>query len=247
MDTKRLVNNEGVSDHTALLPTKKKAAIDFDKLNLTDNEKKILGMVYQNLEEATSKPYRYEKTSVTLSYAGELFTVTGVRNLELGWKRNRPDETKECLLPEFQKGERVAIESAFIEKRQTEPPDRFTDGTLLQSMEEAGQSSSENDVAHTGIGTPATRAEIIEKIVSGGFAERVKEGSALQRFAPTELAYLLYSVLPDSLKSAELTAEWEAKLSEVEKRTLDSESFLEQIKAFSRVTISNGAEKASFP
>ena len=136
-------------------------------------------MLYQRLEEATSKPYRYEKTCVTLSYGGELFTVTGVRNLELGWKQNRPDETKEQLLPKFQKGDKVAIEDVFIEERQTEPPERFTDGRLLQAMEIAGKESAEQDVNWLGIGTPATRAEVIEKLVSGGFVERVGEDGNL--------------------------------------------------------------------
>lgn len=145
INTKRLINAEGVSDHTALLPTKNRAAVDFDKLNLTDNEKKILEMVYQNLDEATSTPYSYEKTTVTLSCGGELFTVTGKRNLELGWKKNRPDETKELLLPEFKTGDRVAIESVSIEEEQTQPPERFTDGTLLQAMEAAGKSAVADD------------------------------------------------------------------------------------------------------
>ena len=116
MDIKRLVNDEGVTDHTAILPTKKKSQVDFDKY--TDNEQKILEMLYQRLEEATSQPYRYEKTCVTLSYGGEIFTVTGMRNLELGWKKNRPDEIKEQLIPKFQKGEKVAIDKIFVEKHQ---------------------------------------------------------------------------------------------------------------------------------
>lgn len=235
MDTKRLVNDEGVTDHTALLPTKKKSLVDFDKY--TDKEKKILELLYQNLEEATSKPYKYEKTCITLSYGGELFTVTGVRNLELGWKKNRPDETKEQLLPVFQKGEKVAIDNIFIEKRQSEPPERFTDGKLLQAMEEAGQSLTESNDSCVGIGTPATRAETIEKLVSDGFVERVGEVDKLQYFVPTELADLLYSVLPDSLKSADLTAEWETKLSEVEKGTLEPADFLRQIKEFITKTL----------
>lgn len=244
LDTKRLVNAEEVSDHTALLPTKNKAAIDFEELNLTDNEKKILTLVYHNLEEATSKPYRYEKTVVTLSYGGELFTATGVRNLELGWKKNRPDETKENLLPELKKGDRVAIEDVFIEKRQTEPPDHFTDGKLLHAMEEAGKSSSEYDVMNAGIGTSATRADTIEKLVSSGFVERLGGEGQPKILNPTELARLLYKVLPESLRSTELTAEWESKLLEIEKGKLDSKTFMEQIKDFTRTIISDANESA---
>lgn len=242
MDIERLVNAEEVTDHTALLPTKNKASIDFENLNLTDNAKKILGLVYKNLEEATSEPYRYEKTTVTLSYCGEIFTVTGVRNLELGWKKNRSDETKEKLLPKFEKGQKIAIDNIFIEKHQTEPPKRFTDGKLLQAMEEAGRNSSENDATYLGIGTVATRAEVIEKIVSGGFAERVGENGKPQIFVPTKLAQDLYSVLPDSIKSAVLTAEWESKLSEVEKGTLEPDTFLKQIQDYIRTTLSNTTE-----
>lgn len=104
MDTKRLINDEGVTDHTAILPTKKKSLVDFDKY--TDNEKKILELLYQNLEEATSKPYKYEKTCVTLSYGGELFTVTGVRNLELGWKKIDRMKLRNNCFPSLKKGKK---------------------------------------------------------------------------------------------------------------------------------------------
>lgn len=240
MDTKRLVNDERVTDHTALLPTKKKSLVNFDKY--TENEKKILEMLYQNLEEATSEPYRYEKTRVTLSYGGELFTVTGVRNLELGWKKNRPDDTRELSLPEFHKGDKIAIESVFIEKHQTEPPERFTDGKLLAAMEAAGKESVKQDDNWKGIGTPATRTGVIERLVSYGFVERVGEDGKPQILAPTELAKSLCSVLPDSLKSATLTAEWENKLSEVERGIMDPKLFLEQIQDYIRKTLSDATE-----
>lgn len=239
VNTNRLVNAEGVSDHTALLPTKSKAAVNFEELDLTENEKKILALVYQNLEEATSKPYKYEKTTMTISYRGEVFQATGIRNLELGWKKNRPGETKEHLLPEFHKGERIKIESVALEKKQTEPPERFTDGKLLEAMERAGKNSAEQDDVYWGIGTSATRAETIEKLVSNGFVKRVGDGGQPQYFVPTDLAQLLYSVLPDSLKSAELTAEWEMKLSEVEKGMLEPNVFLEQIIDFIHATLSD--------
>ena len=179
LNTKRLVNAEEVSDHTALLPTKGRAAVDFEQLDLSENEKRILELVYQNLKEATSKPYRYEKTCVTISYAGEIFTATGVRNLELGWKEDRPDETQERLLPEFHIGDKVDIESVCTERQQTNPPERFTDGMLLQAMETAGKNSSEIYEAYSGIGTPATRADTIEKPVSSGYVRRIgKDGQA---------------------------------------------------------------------
>ena len=119
MNIDRLVNDEEVSGHTALLPTKNKALVDFDELDISDNAKKILALVYKNLEEATSGPYIYKKTTVTLSYGGEIFTAIGIQNQELGWKKNRPDETVEQLLPkEFQnvkKGDRVHIKNVAIE------------------------------------------------------------------------------------------------------------------------------------
>ena len=93
-----------------------------------------------------------------------------------------------------------------------------------------------------GIGTAATRAEVIEKLVSGGLAERIGEDGEPKQFVPTELAYLIDSVLPDSIKSAELTAEWEAKLSEVEKGTLEPNVFLEQIKDYIRKTLTDATE-----
>ena len=232
IDMTRFVNNEEVSDHTALLPTRNKAKVDYDNLNLSPNAKKILDLVYQNLEEATSEPYEYEETVVTISYGGEEFTVTGRRNLNLGWKKNRPDETQEKLLPDFKVGQKIPIDSVFVEKRQTEPPDRFTDGKLLQAMEVAGKDPAENDNTYLGIGTAATRAEVIEKLVKDKYVKRVGEGHQPQYFVPTDLAYLLYSVLPESLKYAEWTAKLEKELSEIEKGTLEPYAFLEQIKEY---------------
>lgn len=142
-NTKQVVNAGGITDHTALLPTKNQALVDFNNLN--SNEKGILELVYKNLREATSNPYKYEKTCVTLSYHGEQFTVTGVRNLELGWKKDRLNEAKERLLPTFQKGATVDIKKVSIEERRTEPPGHFTDGKLLKAMENAGKTPSKHD------------------------------------------------------------------------------------------------------
>jgi len=186
LDIERLISSDGVTDHTALLPTKNKSLVDFDKL--TDNQRKVLELVYQNLEEATSEPYRYKKTRVTISYCGEVFTATGVQNLELGWKKNRPDETKECIFPEFHKGDRVKIDKVFVEQHQTNPPVSFTDGTLLQAMENAGENSLKHENIYSGIGTVATRAGIIEKLVNDGYVERIGEEGHSKNFVPTDLS-----------------------------------------------------------
>ena len=154
-------------------------------------------------------------------------------------EKNRPDETQEKMLPDFKEGQKISIDSIFIEERQTEPPDHFTDGKLLKAMEVAGKDSAENDDTYLGIGTAATRAEVIEKLVKDRFVERVGDDGQLQRFVPADLAYLLYSVLPDSLKSAELTAEWETKLSKVENGTLKPNAFLEQIEDFIQTILSD--------
>ena len=179
MNIERLVNAEEVSGHTALLPTKNKTLVDFDELEILDNAKKILALVYKNLEEATSGPYIYKKTTVTLSYGGEIFTAIGIQNQELGWKKNRPDETVEQPLPiEFQnvqKGDRVHIKGVTIEQHQTEPPERFTDGTLLQAMESAGKSSAEDDAVCVDIGTAATRAPNIKNLVQRKYVISIRE------------------------------------------------------------------------
>ena len=249
MDINRLVNEEGVSGHTALLPTKNKALVDFDELDISDNAKKVLALVYKNLEEATSGPYIYKKTTVTLSYGGEVFTATGVQNQELGWKKNRPDETVEQPLPiEFQnvqKGDRVHIKGVTIEQHQTEPPERFTDGTLLQAMESAGKFSAEDDATCVGIGTAATRAPTIKNLVQKKLVVRVGEKGQPKYFVPTELGRFLYEKLPDKLKTADLTVDWEAKLSEVEKGTLEPNAFLEQIMDFTRKMLSDAADNTS--
>ena len=238
LNIQQVINNDGVTDHTAILPTRRREDLDLEKIDLSPNEKRILDMIYQNLYEATAGPYRYQKTVVTISCGGVEFKETGIKNLDLGWKQFDPDQAKEHLLPDFKIGERVAIEDVSLAEGQSSPPAHYTDGTLLHAMETAGGGGISNEKQHSGIGTVATRAEIIEKLIHNGFIERVEEKDEnANKLVPTQLGKFLCSILPDSLKSADMTVDWEEKLLAVENGSLEPDLFLTQISDFVKTTI----------
>ena len=230
----RLVNDAGVTDHSALLPTANVAATDLNAL--PSGERVLLQMVMQRLLAATSVPHSYEETKVTVSCGGEDFTASGRRILEQGWKKYEPEKTKETILPAFKRKMQLRPEEIAIKNGQTRPPARFTEGTLLHAMETAGKDEIPEEAERSGIGTPATRAGIIEKLVRIGFLKR--EGDKKTKaLSPTERGMFLVSVLPEQLKSAAMTADWEKKLLAIERGELSPEHFMWEIGAFTRALV----------
>ena len=230
----RLVNDAGVTDHSALLPTANVAATDLNAL--PSGERVLLQMVMQRLLAATSVPHSYEETKVTVSCGGEDFTASGRRILEQGWKKYEPENTKETILPTFKRKMQLRPEEIAIKNGQTRPPARFTEGTLLHAMETAGKDEIPEEAERSGIGTPATRAGIIEKLVRIGFLKR--EGDKKTKaLSPTERGMFLVSVLPEQLKSAAMTADWEKKLLAIERGELSPEHFMWEIGAFTRALV----------
>jgi len=237
---KRLINDAGVTDHTALLPTANAAAADLDAL--PSGERSILQMVMLRLLSATSIPHVYEETRVTISCAGEDFFASGKRILEQGWKKYEPENTKESILPAFKKKMQLTPEEIAIKNGQTKPPVRFTEGTLLHAMETAGKDDIPDEAERSGIGTPATRAGIIEKLVRIGFLKRTGEKKT-KTLAPTEKGTFLVSLLPEELKSVSMTADWEKKLLAIERGELLPDAFMAEIGAFTEMLVKTQKEK----
>ena len=237
--TGRLVNDAGVTDHSALLPTTNAAAVDLNAL--PSGERLLLQMVMNRLLAATSVPYSYEETKVTVSCGGEDFTAAGRQILEQGWKKYEPEKTKETILPAFKRKMQLRPEEIAIKNGQTRPPARFTEGTLLHAMETAGKDEIPEEAERSGIGTPATRAGIIEKLVRIGFLKR--EGDKKTKaLSPTERGMFLVSVLPEQLKSAAMTSDWEKKLLAIERGELSPEHFMWEIGAFTRALVGEQKE-----
>ena len=237
---KRLINDAGVTDHTALLPTANAASVDLDAL--PSGERSILQMVMLRLLSATSIPHVYEETKVTVSCAGEDFSASGKRILEQGWKKYEPENTKESILPAFKKKMQLTPEKIAIKNGQTKPPVRFTEGTLLHAMETAGKDDIPDEAERSGIGTPATRAGIIEKLVRIGFLKRTGEKKT-KTLAPTEKGTFLVSLLPEELKSVSMTADWEKKLLLIERGELLPDAFMAEIGTFTEMLVKTQKEK----
>ncbi len=237
---KRLINDASVTDHTALLPTTNASSVDLKAL--PSGERSILQMVMLRLLSATSIPYVYEETKVTISCAGEDFTASGKRILDQGWKKYEPENMKESPLPAFKKKTQLTPEEIAIRNGQTKPLARFTEGTLLHAMETAGKDDIPEEAERSGIGTPATRAGIIEKLVRIGFLKRTGDKKT-KTLAPTEKGTFLVSILPEELKSVSMTADWEKKLLAIERGELLPDVFMAEIGAFTEMLVKTQKEK----
>ena len=210
--------------------------------SLPKGEQAIFEMVEVRLLVALSTPHEYDETTVTLDCAGHTFTAKGKTVTDAGWKgieevyrksrkgQDHPDE-KDNTLPPVSEGDTFDTKDMEIKEGKTTPPKHFTEDTLLNSMERAGAEDMPDDAERKGLGTPATRAAIIEKLVRTGFIER--QGSKKTQFLiPTEKGKTLVSIVPEKLKSATMTAEWEQALVGIEKEHHDSGSFMDGIAAF---------------
>ena len=224
VDAKRVCNSKKVTDHHASVPTAGASKDAFDKLPL--GERGILKMIAQGLLKSTAKPYRYAETVVTIECAGHIFKAKGKTVLEPGWKAYETgNKDKSQQLPDLSEGQLLQPSKAEVKEGQTKPPKHYTEDTLLSSMETAGAKDMPEDAERKGLGTPATRAGVLEKLVSAGFAERKK----LQKHThliPTTLGTALITVLPEQLQSPQLTAEWEHCLSRIHKCEMEPLEFM---------------------
>ena len=236
----QLINDKKVTDHHAVIPTRNIREADLTALPV--GERAILELVALRLLCAVAEPHTYAETAVTVECAGAEFTAKGRTVKNHGWraldaayraglKNAEPDkETEDKALPELSEGQTLPLSGAAVKEGKTTPPKHFTEDTLLSAMETAGKDDMPGDAERKGLGTPATRAGILEKLVSTGFLERKKSKKTVQ-LLPSHDAVSLITVLPEQLQSPLLTAEWEYRLGEIERGELAPEDFMAGISA----------------
>lgn len=237
-DAGAVINDKKVTDHHAVIPTRNLQ--DADLSGLPVGERMILELVAQRLLCAVAEPHTYAETAVTVECAGAEFTAKGKTVKRPGWRaldaayraglKNAEPETEdtEKALPELTEGQTLSVSAAIVKEGKSSPPQHFTEDTLLSAMETAGKEDMLEDAERKGLGTPATRAGILEKLVSAGFLERKKNRKTVQ-LLPSHDAVSLITVLPEQLQSPLLTAEWEYRLGEIEREQLAPEEFLDGI------------------
>jgi DNA topoisomerase-3 len=238
---KRVLDSRKVTDHHAIIPTMEIAKADL--ASLPETERKILSLIANRLLCATGEKHLYETVRAEFSCGGHTFSASGKSVTHNGWKAfddvfkrtfktvgNKEDENGEKKLPELSEGQTFDGVQTKITEHFTNPPKRFTEDLLLAAMERAGTEDMGDEVERKGLGTPATRADIIEKLVRDGFVKREQtERSSVCGFIPTEDGMKLITVLPDVVKSPKLTADWENALMMVAKGELPMEDFMADI------------------
>ena len=224
----QVCNSGKVTDHHAVVPTRSAANADIAALPL--GEREILRLVALGLLRAVCPSHRYAETAVTVECGGHSFTTKGKMVLDVGWKAYA-EPTKDAALPDdLAQGQTLAVDAAQVKEGQTSPPKHYTEDTILASMESAGAEDMPEDAERKGIGTPATRAAILEKLVATGLVER-KKARKITSLMPTQAGSSLVAVLPEALQSPLLTADWEQRLGQVERGDLSPEDFMGGIAA----------------
>ena len=236
----RILNSKKVSDHHAIIPTVEFVKQSFD--GLAESERKLLSLICCKVLCAVAGPYVYEAVTATFTCAGKEFTAKGKTVLSPGWKEidrrfhsslktdsDEDSDTQERTLPELTEGQTFADVATSVTEHSTTPPKPYTEDTLLSAMERAGAEDMPEDAERKGLGTPATRAAILEKLVQMGFVQR--KGKQL---IPTKDGINLAVVLPEALTSPQLTAEWESRLTEIAKGQADPDEFMAGIEAMTR-------------
>ena len=239
-DAGAVINDKKVTDHHAVIPTRNLQGADLSGLPV--GEKAVLELVALRLLCAVAQPYTFAETAVVVECAGTEFTAKGRTVKNYGWRAldaayraglknvEQDKETEDKALPELSEGQTLPLSGAVIKEGKTSPPKHFTEDTLLSAMETAGKDDMPEDAERKGLGTPATRAGILEKLVSTGFLERKKSKKTVQ-LMPSHDAVSLITVLPEQLQSPLLTAEWEYRLGEIERGQLAPEDFMAGISA----------------
>ena len=242
-DIDRVTDDSKVTDHHAIIPTVEIARTDLSEL--PSGERDVLTLLAVRLLCATTQANRFEAVTAMLDCQGYTFTAKGKTILQSGWKEverihrmsirqseTEHRENEDAALPVLKEGQTFEAVSASLREGKTSPPKHYTEDTLLSAMETAGAEDMPEDAERKGLGTPATRAATLEKLVSAGFVQRKKK-----QLIPTEKGKNLIAVLPDNIKSPILTAEWESMLKQVEHGELSATSFMDQIADMSRTLV----------
>ena len=252
-DFDRMIDDSKVTDHHAIIPTAEVFKTDFAAL--PSGERELLNLTAVRLLFAAAPVHSYETVTAIFDCGGHSFTAKGKTVMEDGWKavdaafrttlKTNPeteDGEDDTALPELSKGQTFDSVAASVKEGATAPPKHYTEDTLLAAMENAGAEEMDDDVERKGLGTPATRAATIEKIIKAGLAERQKKN-----LIPTDKGKNLIAILPDTLTSPMLTAEWENKLKQVERGALPDSEFMDGIKALIKaVVVDNNTPKPEF-
>ena len=248
----QVINGSKVNDHHALLPTKSMAKADLAALPA--GERNILRLIAARLLCAVGEPHRYAETTLTTICAEEEFSAKGKVVLSDGWKAVERKMLGELLgkqkepavLPDVQEQSQCCVTGAELKEGQTSPPKSYTEDTLLSAMQAAGADSMPQGVERQGIGTPATRAATIEKLVQKGFLER-KGSKKTKVLLPTDKGKALITVMPEEIQSPEMTADWETKLLRIERGEMEPNEFMTEIKEMisSLVTTTEAAKGAN--
>ncbi len=253
IQSKQVINDKKVSDHHAILPTRSMAKADLS--SLPAGEASILRLIAARLLAAVGEPYLYAETTVQMECAGKVFTTKGKTVLADGWKAVEwavlgdtagKDKEKLELLPEVQEQETLPVLDAQLKEGKTSPPKHFTEDTLLSAMETAGKEELPEEAERRGIGTPATRAGIIEKLVKKGFLTREGSGKT-KNLIPTEKGRALIAAMPEQLKSPAMTADWETKLTQMEQGVYSPENFMEEIESMMKHLVNQYANTPNAP
>ena len=224
----QVCSSKRVSDHHAVVPTM--AAGETDLEALPAGEREILRLVSRQVLIAVSAPFVYLETEARLDCGGNAFAAKGKTILHMGWRAYTEKGKQDSSLPELSEGQLLSVSSCAVKEGRTTPPKHFTEDTLLAAMENAGKEDMPDDAERKGIGTPATRSGIIEKLVSSGFVER-RKSKKITNLLPTSTGTALITVLPEQLQSPQLTAEWEHRLKEIERGEIAPDSFMDGIAA----------------
>lgn len=234
--TGQVINNKKVTDHHAIIPTK--TAVETDLSALPAGERAVLELIARRLVCAVGIPCESDETAVELSCADAVFKAKGSIVTEPGWKAfissvesGKEDKEEDASsIPDIQNGMELTVREAVCKEGKTVPPKHYTEATLLQAMENAGAEEMPENAERKGLGTPATRAGIIEKLVRTGFLERT--GNKKTKYLiPTQKGTALVTILPEQIQSASMTAEWEEKLLEIERGKYSGDAFMGEIEA----------------
>ena len=224
--SRQICNSKKVSDHHAIIPTLVASETDINALPA--GEREIIKLIAKQVLRAVCDSFRYRETVAVISCGDHTFTAKGKIVENTGWKIYNEKEQTDKVLPELADGDELKVANAEIKEGTTKPPAHFTEDSLLSAMEVAGAKDMPDDAERKGLGTPATRAGIIEKLIATGFVERKKAKKTVS-LVPAHTGVSLITVLPEQLQSPLLTAEWEHKLKMVEHGELDANAFMAEI------------------
>ena len=238
-DIERVTDGSKVTDHPAIIPTVEIARTDL--ASLPSGERDVLTLLAARFLCATAQAHKFEAVTASLDCAGYNFLAKGKTVLQDGWKeadrlyrmglkqKLEEKDNEDAALPELEENQTFSSVAASIREGKTSPPKHYTEDSLLAAMETAGAENMPEDAERKGLGTPATRAATLEKLVAVGFVERKKK-----QLLPTEKGVNLITVLPDNIKSPLLTAEWESRLKQVEHGDVSADVFMDGIADMNR-------------